>query len=81
MFWLLVAEDIGAHQLERLVELLTWKECRDLLFALSQPEDDILQHLQRLSSERNPQDLKPRARRETSPAAGQDSSSSETRLT
>ncbi|XP_030279538.1 transmembrane and death domain protein 1 isoform X2 [Sparus aurata] len=64
-----VAEDIGAHQLERLVELLTWKECRDLLFALSHPEDDILQHLQRLSSERNPQDLKPRARRETSPAA------------
>ncbi|KAM8753724.1 transmembrane and death domain protein 1 [Acanthopagrus schlegelii] len=64
-----VAEDIGAHQLERLVELLTSKECRDLLFALSHPEDNIFQHLQRLSPERNRLDLKPRARRDTSPAA------------
>ncbi|XP_073325766.1 transmembrane and death domain protein 1 [Pagrus major] len=64
-----VAEDIGAHQLERLVELLTSEECRDLLLALSHPEENIFQHLERLSSERNQLDLKPRARRDTSPAA------------
>ncbi|GAA6216642.1 uncharacterized protein LOC108882434 isoform X1 [Lates japonicus] len=63
-----VAEDIGVHQLERLVELLTSTECEDLLFALSHPEENIFQHLERLSAEKNQLDLKPRAKRDTSPA-------------
>ncbi|XP_059189806.1 transmembrane and death domain protein 1-like [Centropristis striata] len=64
-----VAEDIGVHQLERLVDLLTSTECEDLLFALSHPEENIFQHLERLSPERNKLDLKPRAKRDTSSAA------------
>ncbi|XP_071381132.1 transmembrane and death domain protein 1 [Centroberyx affinis] len=58
-----VAEDIDVHQLERLVELLTRKECEDLLFALSHPEENIFQHLERLSPEKNQLDLQPRVRR------------------
>lgn len=65
-----MAEDIGAHQLERLVELLTSKECEDLLLALSHPEENIFQHLERLSPEKNQLDVKPRAKRDTSSAAG-----------
>ncbi|KAF6721282.1 hypothetical protein FQA47_007137 [Oryzias melastigma] len=52
----LVAEDISVHQLERLVELLTFKECKDLLVALSNPEENIFQHLHLLSPENNPLD-------------------------
>lgn len=66
----LVAEDIGAHQLERLVELLTSKECEDLLLALSHPEENIFQRIDRLSPEKNQLDVKPRAKRDTSSAAG-----------
>ncbi|XP_029975377.1 transmembrane and death domain protein 1 [Salarias fasciatus] len=64
-----VAEDIGVHQLERLVEMLTPTECEDLLAALSQPEEDIFQHLERLTPEKNDLDLKPRAKRDTAEAA------------
>ncbi|KAM6924352.1 transmembrane and death domain protein 1 [Xenentodon cancila] len=63
-----VAEDIGVHQLERLVELLTSRECENLLTALSHPEESIFQHLDRLSPEKNQLDLKPRAKRDTSAA-------------
>ncbi|XP_074538454.1 transmembrane and death domain protein 1 [Halichoeres trimaculatus] len=63
-----VSEDIGSHQLERLVELLTSSECEDLLFTLSHPEENIFKHLERLSPERNQLDLKPRAKRDTSSA-------------
>ncbi|XP_061590631.1 transmembrane and death domain protein 1-like [Cololabis saira] len=63
-----VAEDIGVHQLERLVELLTSRECEDLLAALSHPEENIFQHLDRLSPDKNKLDLKPRAKRDTSAA-------------
>uniref|UniRef100_A0A3Q3ECX8 Si:ch211-226m16.3 n=1 Tax=Labrus bergylta TaxID=56723 RepID=A0A3Q3ECX8_9LABR len=45
--------DIGVHQLERLVELLTSRECEDLLFALSHPEENIFEHLENLSPEKN----------------------------
>ncbi|XP_074498915.1 transmembrane and death domain protein 1 isoform X2 [Sebastes fasciatus] len=62
-----VAEDIGVHQLERLVEMLTSQECKDLLFALSHPEENIVQHLERLSPEKNQLDLK-RAKRDSSAA-------------
>lgn len=48
-----MAEDLGSHQLERLVELLTLRECQDLRDALARPEEDVLQHLQRLSPENN----------------------------
>ncbi|XP_034552742.1 transmembrane and death domain protein 1-like isoform X2 [Notolabrus celidotus] len=61
-----VSEDIGVHQLERLVELLTSSECEDLMFALSHPEENIFKHLEHLSPERNRVDLKPRAKRDTS---------------
>lgn len=77
----LVAEDIGVHQLERLVELLTPKECEDLLFALSHPEENIFQHLERLSPERNQLHLEPRAKRDASSAAGRYSTSPDTHLT
>ncbi|XP_056131240.1 transmembrane and death domain protein 1-like [Lampris incognitus] len=68
-----VAEDIGSHQVERLVELLTSKECENLLGALSHLEEDIFQHLQRLSPENNQLDLKSRVRRDTSFAADRES--------
>ncbi|XP_053279962.1 transmembrane and death domain protein 1 [Pleuronectes platessa] len=61
-----VAEDVGSHQLQRLVEMLTHTECEDLLVALSHPEENIFQHLQRLSPENNQLDIKPRAKRDTS---------------
>ncbi|KAF4096502.1 hypothetical protein G5714_022471 [Onychostoma macrolepis] len=60
----IVAEDIGPHQLERLVELLTAHECEELISAISQPEESIFQHLDRLSAERN-QLLHSRRRRNT----------------
>lgn len=66
----LVAVDVGVHQLERLVELLTSKECEDLLSALSHPEENIFQHLDRLSPENNQLDLKARSKRDISSAAG-----------
>ncbi|XP_018921198.1 transmembrane and death domain protein 1-like [Cyprinus carpio] len=59
-----VAEDIGPHQLERLVELLTAHECEELISAISQPEESIFKHLDRLSAERN-QLLHSRRRRNT----------------
>ncbi|XP_041801821.1 transmembrane and death domain protein 1-like isoform X2 [Chelmon rostratus] len=64
-----VAEDISVHQLQRFVELLTQKECEDLLLALSHPEENIFQHLESLSPEKNQLDLKPRGKRDTSSAA------------
>lgn len=66
----LVAEDIGVHQIERLVELLTPKECEDLLLTLSEPEESIFQHLERLSPERNRLDLKLRVKRDTVAGVG-----------
>ncbi|KAA8591310.1 transmembrane and death domain protein 1 isoform X1 [Etheostoma spectabile] len=64
-----VAEDISVHQLERLVEMLTSTECEELLFALSHPEENILQHAERLSPLNNQLDLEPRAKRDISSAA------------
>ncbi|XP_035501884.2 transmembrane and death domain protein 1-like isoform X2 [Scophthalmus maximus] len=61
-----VAGDVGAHQLERLVEMLTPMECEDLLFALSHPEENIFKHLERLSPERNTLGLDARAKRDAS---------------
>ncbi|XP_015241189.1 PREDICTED: uncharacterized protein LOC107091650 isoform X1 [Cyprinodon variegatus] len=69
---LTVTEDIGVYQLERLVELLTSKECEDLLIALSRPEEDIFQHIDHLSPENNQLDLKLRAKRDTSAASTED---------
>ncbi|KAF3697257.1 hypothetical protein EXN66_Car012937 [Channa argus] len=65
-----VAEDISVHQLERLVELLAPRECEDLLLTLSEPEEDIFQHLDHLSPENNPLDLRPRDKRAISSAQG-----------
>ncbi|KAM3617882.1 uncharacterized protein V6R79_012353 [Siganus canaliculatus] len=64
-----VAEDIGVHQLERLVELLTSKECEDLLLALSHPEENIFRHLEHLSAKKNQLSLKSRAKRDSSSEA------------
>lgn len=61
----LVAEDIGVHQIERLVELLSLKECEDLLLTLSHPEESIFQHLERLSPEKNRLNIKKRVKRDT----------------
>lgn len=67
----LVAEDIGVHQIERLVELLTPQECEGLLLALSHPEENIFQHLERLSPERNRLNLKQRVKRDAVAAVGE----------
>ncbi|XP_069560275.1 transmembrane and death domain protein 1 [Brachyistius frenatus] len=75
-----VAEDMGIHQLERLVEMLTIKECEDLLFTLSHPEDSIFKHLDQLSPENNKLDLKNRAKRDTS-TAGESETECQTALT
>ncbi|XP_068454434.1 transmembrane and death domain protein 1 [Clinocottus analis] len=64
-----VAEDIGVHQMQRLVEMLTSKDCEELLLALSHPEENIFQRTERLSVENNPLNLQHRAKREASPAA------------
>ncbi|XP_028439861.1 transmembrane and death domain protein 1 isoform X2 [Perca flavescens] len=64
-----VAEDISVNQLERLVEMLTSTECKELLFALSHPEENIFQHVERLSPQKNTLDLKPRAKRDAASAA------------
>ncbi|XP_058486586.1 transmembrane and death domain protein 1-like [Solea solea] len=61
-----VAEDIGVHQLERLVEMLTVKECEDLLRTLSHPEENIFHRLERLSPKKNLSALKSRTKRDTS---------------
>lgn len=71
---LLVAHDIGPHQLERLVELLTLQECEDLLHTLSHPEENIFQHIDKLSPENNQLRTQSRAKREAaSSAAGTES--------
>ncbi|KAF5894080.1 uncharacterized protein DAT39_016208, partial [Clarias magur] len=36
-----VGEDLGSHQLQRLVDLLTVHECEELLMTLSNPKEDI----------------------------------------
>lgn len=70
----IVAHDIGPHQLERLVELLTPQECQDLLRTLSQPEENIFQHIDKLSPENNQLRTPSRAKREApSSAAGKES--------
>ena len=62
-----MAEDLGRHQLKRLVELLTLRECQDLRAGLARPEEDVLAHLQRLSPENNDLGLQRRRRsRDTS---------------
>lgn len=61
-----VAEDVGDHQLERLVEMLTSWECEDLLLALSHPEENVFQHVERLSPEKNELHLQQRAKRDVS---------------
>lgn len=48
-----MAEDIGVHQVERLVEMLTSRDCEKLLIALSRPAEDIFQRIDRLSLENN----------------------------
>lgn len=65
----LVAQDIGAHQLERLVELLTPQECEDLLRTLSHPEENIFQHVEKLSPENNQLHTQSRAKRAAASSA------------
>ncbi|XP_075898370.1 transmembrane and death domain protein 1 isoform X3 [Nelusetta ayraudi] len=64
-----VAQDIGAHQLERLVELLTPQECEDLLRTLSHPEENIFQHVEKLSPENNQLHTQSRAKRAAASSA------------
>lgn len=65
-----MAADIGVHQVERLVEMLTSRECEKLLVALSRPAEDIFQRVERLSPENNRLNSRLRAKRDTSLAAG-----------
>ncbi|KAI5095937.1 hypothetical protein C0J45_14367 [Silurus meridionalis] len=48
-----VKEDLGSHQLQRLVDLLTVYECEELIMTLSNPEENIFHQLSRLSEEMN----------------------------
>ncbi|XP_075898369.1 transmembrane and death domain protein 1 isoform X2 [Nelusetta ayraudi] len=66
-----VAQDIGAHQLERLVELLTPQECEDLLRTLSHPEENIFQHVEKLSPENNQLHTQSRAKRAAASSAAE----------
>ncbi|CAL8319671.1 unnamed protein product [Merluccius merluccius] len=75
-----LAEDLGVHQLERLVELLTSRECEDLLSALSSPDQDVFQHLKHLLPENNQLDLQPRVRRDA-PSADDKEAECRTALT
>ncbi|XP_035377645.1 uncharacterized protein LOC118240663 [Electrophorus electricus] len=58
-----VSEDVGVHQLQRLVELLTVHECEVLLLTISRPEENVFKQLDRLSAENNQLGLPPRTRR------------------
>ncbi|KAL1020689.1 hypothetical protein UPYG_G00003390 [Umbra pygmaea] len=60
-----VAEDLGVHQLGRLVELLTPTECEGLLATLSHPEENIFRQMNRLSLENNQLDLQKRVKRDS----------------
>ncbi|XP_014869593.1 PREDICTED: uncharacterized protein LOC106934302 isoform X1 [Poecilia mexicana] len=75
-----VAEDIGVHQVERLVEMLTSRECEKLLLALSRPAEDILHHIERLSLENNQLNSRLRAKRDASFAAADEKSQCRTSL-
>lgn len=59
---------MGVHQLGRLVELLTSRECENLFSALSHPEENIFQQLDHLSLENNQLDLQKRVKRDTGTA-------------
>ncbi|CAN9515669.1 unnamed protein product [Ophioblennius macclurei] len=76
-----VAEDIGVHQQQRLVEMLTFPECEELLSAMSQPEDNIFQHIDRLSPDKNKLDTMPRAKRSTVATAADEETRCRTGLT
>lgn len=53
------------------MELLTPQECEDLLRTLSHPEENIFQHVEKLSPENNQLHTQSRAKRAAaSPAAG-----------
>ncbi|KAK1803367.1 hypothetical protein P4O66_004032 [Electrophorus voltai] len=58
-----MSEDVGVHQLQRLVELLTVHECEVLLLTISRPEENVFKQLDRLSAENNQLGLPPRTRR------------------
>lgn len=64
-----MAHDIGIHQLERLVELLTPQECENLLRTLSHPEENIFEHIDKLSPENNQLHTKSRAKRDATAAS------------
>ncbi|XP_069046422.1 transmembrane and death domain protein 1 isoform X3 [Lepisosteus oculatus] len=59
-----VADDIGVHQMERIAELLTPRECQDLHSMLTTPEENILQEIDRLSLEKNDLGVPDRVRRD-----------------
>ncbi|XP_054912915.1 transmembrane and death domain protein 1-like [Poeciliopsis prolifica] len=76
-----VAVDIGVHQVERLVEMLTFQECEKLLLALSRPAQDIFQRIERLSLENNRLNSRLRAKRDIAFATGDEKSQCRTSLT
>ncbi|KAM8829718.1 transmembrane and death domain protein 1 [Synchiropus picturatus] len=59
-----VASDTGCCYMDNLAELLTPSECKGLVLALSQTDDDVLRHIQSLSLENNQLDLHHRSKRE-----------------
>ncbi|KAF7209173.1 transmembrane and death domain protein 1 isoform X2 [Nothobranchius furzeri] len=76
-----VAADISRHQLKRLEEMLTAKECEDLLSLLSSPEENIFQHIDRLSPENNQLDVRLRAKRHVFSSAADGETQCHTALT
>ncbi|KAK3519017.1 hypothetical protein QTP70_016165 [Hemibagrus guttatus] len=57
--------DLGSHQLQRLVDLLTVHECEELLMTLSNPVENTFSQLRRLSKETRQFILMPRTPRDT----------------
>ncbi|XP_034035795.1 transmembrane and death domain protein 1-like [Thalassophryne amazonica] len=68
--WNIMLENMGPHQLELLVDMLTISECENLLAILSNPEEDIIQRINKLSAENNPLGLSSRGKRDISSAVG-----------
>lgn len=57
--------DLGSHQLQRLVDLLTVHECEELLMTLSNPVENTFSQLNCLSEETNQFRQMPRTPRDT----------------
>ncbi|XP_041083210.1 uncharacterized protein LOC121299516 isoform X4 [Polyodon spathula] len=52
-----IADDIGLHQMDRISDLLTPTECQDLHQVLTNPEQNILEEVDRMSKQNSNLDI------------------------